>query len=66
MNTNLKTFLIAGGMATVFFIADYFYSAWLGDPASFSKVTVILMITFFAFQIANKSDDQSPKEDQPD
>jgi hypothetical protein len=66
MNTNLKTCLIAGGMAADFFIADYVFSAWSGDPASFSKVTVILMITFFAFQIANKSDDQSPKEDPSD
>ena len=66
MNTNLKAFLIAGGMAVAFFIADYVFSTWSGDPASFSKVTVILMITFFGFQIANKSDDQSPKEDQSD
>ena len=66
MNTNLKVSLIAGGMAAVFFIADYAFSAWSGDPASFSKVAVILMIVFFAFQIANKSDDQPPEKDQSD
>lgn len=66
MNTNIKTFLIAVGMATVFFLADYVFSAWSGDPASFSKVAVILMITFFAYQIANKSGDQPPDKDQSD
>jgi hypothetical protein len=57
---------MAAGMAAVFFLIDYFYSAWLGDPASFSKVTVILMITYFAFQIAHKSDGQPPEEGQSD
>ncbi|MDE0916413.1 MAG: hypothetical protein OSB57_14655 [Planctomycetota bacterium] len=66
MNTNIKTFLIAVGMAAVFFLADYVFSAWSGDPASFSKVAVILMITFFAYQIANKSGDQPPDKDQSD
>ena len=66
MNTHIKAFLIAVGMAAVFFFADYVFSAWSGDPASLSKVTVILMIAFFAFQIANKSDDQQPEKDQSD
>ena len=66
MNTLIKTCLMAAGMAAVFFLVDYFYSAWLGDSASFSKATVILMITYFAFQIANKSGDQPPEEDQSD
>jgi uncharacterized membrane protein len=66
MNPLIKTFLMAAGMAAVFFSIDYFYSAWLGDPASFSKVTVILMITYFAFQIAHKSDGQPPEEGQSD
>ena len=66
MNTLIKTFLIAVGMAAVFFFADYVFSAWSGDPASFSKVAVILMIAFFAFQIANKSEGQPPEKDQSD
>jgi hypothetical protein len=58
--------LIAAGMGAAFFLFDYFYSAWLGDSASFSKVTVIMMITYFAWQIANKSGDQPPEEGQSD
>jgi hypothetical protein len=62
----IKVCLIAMGMAAVFFFVDYVYSAWSGDPASLSKAAVILMIVFFACQIANKSDDQPPEEDPSD
>jgi len=67
----IKACLIAMGMAVVFFFTDHVYSAWSGEPAELSKGVVILVIVFFAFRIANKSDDQlsksddqRPKEDQ--